>query len=419
MKIAIWHNLPSGGGSRALNYHLNGLHQRGHQIEIWSNSPDSDGFMQIPADVKIHKITFNRKKGTSLKDKIKSFFFEKDQNMLEMEAHCKQCADEINAGDFDILFANSCFFYAVPFIGQYVKIPKVLYLGEPFRFFYESLPRLVWEAPQGAAGKILRRSYWLPFLEDLWVERRNRVQMREERYNYEAFDKVLVNSIYSAESCLKAYGKPAEVCYLGIDTEIFKANTIEKSDYVIGLGNFYANKNPCLAVESMAQMKNKNIKLIWVANMISQTYAEEMQSLAKRTGVDFEIKTMVPDAELVTLLSNALCMIYTSQLEPFGFAPLEANACGTPVIALQEGGVKETIIPNKNGFLSDRNPKNLAKYLDKLSENSDLRKEMGIFASEYVRTAWTLERCTDNIENALTSILQNKYTNSPISKLYY
>lgn len=412
MKIAIWHNLPSGGGSRALNYHLNGLHQRGHQIEIWSNSPDADGFMQIPADVKIHKITFNRTKGTSFKDKIKSFFFEKDQNMLEMEAHCKQCADEINAGDFDILFANSCFFYAVPFIGQYVKIPKVLFLGEPFRFFYESLPRLVWEAPQGAAGKILRRSYWLPFLEDLWIERRNRVQMREERHNYEAFDKVLVNSIYSAESCLKAYGKPAEVCYLGIDTEIFKANTIEKSDYVIGLGNFYANKNPHLAVESMAQMKNKNIKLIWVANMISQTYAEEMQSLAKRTGVDFEIKTMVPDAELVTLLSNALCMIYTSQLEPFGFAPLEANACGTPVIALQEGGVKETIIPNKNGFLSDRNPKNLAKYLDKLSENSDLRKDMGIFAAEYVRTEWTLERCVDNIENALKSVLSKNISNS-------
>lgn len=412
MKIAIWHNLPSGGGSRALNYHLNGLHQRGHQIEIWSNSPDADGFMQIPADVKIHKITFNRTKGTSFKDKIKSFFFEKDQNMLKMEAHCKQCADEINAGNFDILFANSCFFYAVPFIGQYVKIPKVLFLGEPFRFFYESLPRLVWEAPQGAAGKILRRSYWLPFLEDLWIERRNRVQMREERHNYEAFDKVLVNSIYSAESCLKAYGKPAEVCYLGIDTEIFKANTIEKSDYVIGLGNFYANKNPHLAVESMAQMKNKNIKLIWVANMISQTYAEEMQSLAKRTGVDFEIKTMVPDAELVTLLSNALCMIYTSQLEPFGFAPLEANACGTPVIALQEGGVKETIIPNKNGYLSDRNPKNLAKYLDKLSENSDLRKEMGIFASEYVRTAWTLERCIDNIENALKSVLSKNISNS-------
>ena len=405
MKIAIWHNLPSGGGSRALNYHLNGLHQKGHQIEIWSNSPDADGFMQIPDGVKIHKITYNRTKETSLKDKFKSFFFEKDKNMIEMELHCKRCADEINAGDFDVLFANSCFFYAVPFIAQYVKIPKVLYLGEPFRFFYESLPRLVWEALPGAAVKILRRSYWLPFIEDLWVERRNRIQLREERRNYEAFNKVLVNSIYSAESCLKAYGSPAEVCYLGIDTEIFKATQIEKSDYVIGLGNFYVNKNPNLAIKAMAQIKNKNIKLVWVANMVNQIYADEMQTLAIQTGVRFEIKTMVSDNELVDLLSNALCMIYTSQLEPFGFAPLEANACGTPVIALQEGGVRETIITNKNGFLSDRNPMNLAKYLDKLIENAELRKEMGIFAAKYVRTEWTLQKCTDNIENALKSVL--------------
>jgi len=405
MKIAIWHNLPSGGGSRALNYHLNGLHQKGHQIEIWSNSPDADGFMQIPDGVKIHKITYNRTKETSLKDKFKSFFFEKDKNMIEMELHCKRCADEINAGDFDVLFANSCFFYAVPFIAQYVKIPKILYLGEPFRFFYESLPRLVWEALPGAAVKILRRSYWLPFIQDLWVERRNRIQLREERRNYEAFNKVLVNSIYSAESCLKAYGSPAEVCYLGIDTEIFKATQIEKSDYVIGLGNFYVNKNPNLAIKAMAQIKNKNIKLVWVANMVNQIYADEMQTLAIQTGVRFEIKTMVSDNELVDLLSNALCMIYTSQLEPFGFAPLEANACGTPVIALQEGGVRETIITNKNGFLSDRNPMNLAKYLDKLIENAELRKEMGIFAAKYVRTEWTLQKCTDNIENALKSVL--------------
>ena len=74
MKIAIWHNLPSGGGSRALNYHLNGLHQRGHQIEIWSNSHDADGFLQIPADVKIHKITYNRTKETSLLDKFINAF---------------------------------------------------------------------------------------------------------------------------------------------------------------------------------------------------------------------------------------------------------------------------------------------------------------------------------------------------------
>lgn len=406
MKIAIWHNLPSGGGSRALNYHINGLHQRNHHIEIWSNSPDAEGFMQIPAGIKIHQIPLIRNKKTSFRDKIKSVFFEKDQNILDMEAHCQRCADEINNGDFDVLFANSCFYYAVPLIAKYIKIPKVLYLGEPFRFFYESLPRLVWEAPKGAAGQLFRRSYWLPFLEDLWVERKNRVQLREERKNFEVFDKVLVNSIYSAESCLKAYGSPAEVCYLGIDSSIFKENQIASSDYVIGLGNFYINKNPRLAIEALAEMKQNKPKLIWVANMVDKAYSQEMYELAQKLNVNFEIKTLVNDEELVSLLSNALCMIYTSQLEPFGFAPLEANACGTPVIALQEGGVKETIIDGKNGFLSNRNPQNIAKHLDFLAQNKDLREEMGIFAAQYVRTEWTLEKCTNNIENALESVLK-------------
>lgn len=405
MKIAIWHNLPSGGGSRALNYHLNGLHQKNHQIEIWSSSPDAGGFIKLPFDVKVHTIPLVRNTQTPFKDKIKSIFFEKDQNMLDMEEHCRICAEEINNGDFDILFANSCFYYAVPFIAKYIKIPKVLYLGEPFRFFYESLPRIVWEGLLGASGKLFRRSYWLPFLEDLWVERKNRVQLREERVNYESFDKVLVNSVFSAESCLKAYGSPAEVCYLGIDSSIFTAKYISKSDYVIGLGNFYINKNPKLAIQSIAKMEGKKPKLIWVSNMVDSGYFEEMTQLAANLKVDFEVKTMVSDEALVNLLSNALCMLYTSQLEPFGFAPLEANACGTPVIALQEGGVKETIIPNKNGFLSDRNPSNIAKYLDKLTKNVNLRQEMGIFAAQNVKENWTLEKCTDNIENALKSVL--------------
>jgi glycosyltransferase involved in cell wall biosynthesis len=407
MKIAIWHNLPSGGGSRALSYHINGLHARNHEIEIWSNSPDADGFMKLPKGIKVHQIPFIRAEKITLKDKIRSIFFEKDQNMLNMEAHCKQCADEINAGKFDILFANSCFYYAVPFIGKYVKIPKILYLGEPFRFFYESLPRLVWEAPRGAAGQLLRRSYWIPFFKDLYNERKNRVQMREERQNFEAFDKVFVNSVYSEESCMKAYGSPAEVCYLGIDSSLFKENNIVSSDYIIGLGNFYINKNPKLAIEALAEMQQKKPKLLWVANMVDKAYSEEMTKLAQQLNVDFEIKTLVSDAELVNLLSNALCMIYTSQLEPFGFAPLEANACGTPVIALQEGGVKETIIHGKNGFLSNRNPKNIAKNLDFLVQNENLRAEMGSFAAEYVRTEWTLEKCTNNIENALLSVLNN------------
>jgi len=408
MKIAIWHNLPSGGGSRALNYHLNGLINRGHQVEIWSNNPDAEGFIQLPEQVKVHKIPYSRLKESNLSDKIKSFFFEKDRNMIAMEEHCKICAEQINAGGFDILFANSCYYYAVPFIAKYVQIPKVLYLGEPFRFFYESLPRLVWEAPPGVSGQWFRRSYWIPFFVDLWTERKNRVQLREERRNYEAFDKVLVNSIYSAESCLKAYGSPAEVCYLGINTAIFTPTTLSTSNYILGLGNFFINKNPKLAVEALAFAKSKNLKLIWISNIIDEKYLLEVSQFAEKLSVNLEIKTMVSDEHLVELLSNALCLLYTSNVEPFGFAPLEANACGTPVIALREGGVKETILHNQNGFLTGRNPKEIAQFIDLLAESPEIREKMGIFAADYVRKYWGLPACVDNIENALQSVVSNQ-----------
>ena len=57
------------------------------------------------------------------------------------------------------------------------------------------------------------------------------------------------------------------------------------------------------------------------------------------------------DQELVSPLSRAKFMIYAPRLKPFGFAPLEANSCGTSVIALAEGGVRETVKDGINGHL--------------------------------------------------------------------
>jgi len=50
-------------------------------------------------------------------------------------------------------------------------------------------------------------------------------------------------------------------------------------------------------------------------------------------------------------------MVYSARLEPFGLAPLEANACATPVVAVAEGGVRESIRNGVNGVLiSERRP---------------------------------------------------------------
>lgn len=407
MKIAVWHNLHSGGGSRALQYHIRGLVEKGHQVEIWADQPDAGGFMQLPTGVKLHKIPLKfNEHHASLKERFASIFFEKDANMKAMEIHCKQCASEINQGGFDVLFANSCFYYGVPFISRFVTIPKLLYLGEPNRYLYEAMPEQIWEAPEEVSNKNTYK-FWEYFFSNTWRTNKYRVYVREERKNFQAFDKVLVNSYFSMESCKRAYGLLSEVCYLGIDNTLFKpTKTSESNTYVVGLGGFYSHKNPELVIRAVGALKENRPKLLWIGNMIDDNYWAKMVELARSLGVILEAKKMVSDKQLVELLSGAICMIYSSNLEPFGFAPLEANACGTPVIAVAEGGVRETIIHGKNGFLVNQNPQEIAQYILQLTENQELRKEIADFAEYNVKENWSLASCSERINNAVERMVQ-------------
>lgn len=407
MKIAVWHNLHSGGGSRALQYHIKGLVEKGHQVEIWADEPDASGFMQLPTGVKLHKIPLEYNEyQSSLKERFSSIFFEKDSNMKAMEQHCQRCASEINEGGFDVLFANSCFYYGVPFIGRFVNIPKVLYLGEPNRYLYEAMPEQIWEAPEETSNK-WRSKFWVYFFSNTWRTNKYRVYVREERKNFQAFDKVLVNSYFSMESCKRAYGLLSEVCYLGIDSSLFKpTKPLETNKYIVGLGGFYRHKNPELAIRSVGEIKENRPKLLWIGNMVDEKYWLEMVELARSLGVTLEVKKLVTDEQLVQLLSGAICMVYSSNLEPFGFAPLEANACGTPVIAVAEGGVRETIIHKKNGFLVNQNPKEIAEYISQLSENQALRNEISAFAINNVKENWSLASCTERINLAIELLVK-------------
>jgi len=408
MKIAVWHNLVFGGGARALQYHLQGLITNGHTIEIWSPDPLISGHIKLHAEVRIHKIRLERSAHTSYKDRIKSVLFYKDENIKAMERHCRQCADEINQGNFDVLFANSCYYYAAPFICRFVQIPSVLYLGEPYRFFFEAHPRSIWEPPLSLINetKFDKNFYW-EWLKDIWKTTNARVRLHEERINIEAAGKLLLNSWYSAESCARAYDKPGEVCYLGVDTSIFKPVSTRKiENYIISVGALYFHKNPELAIRSIALIQHNRPKLVWVANLIDDEFCEKIKNLAQSLDVDFEIKKMICDAELVQLLSNALCMVYTAKLEPFGFAPLEANACQTPVIGLRQGGVKEIVNDGETGFLCSPNALEISEKIKYFMDNPAERDRMGKSAFENVLHKWTLHAATRRIEEALFTSIQ-------------
>ena len=59
MKIAVWHNLPSGGGKRSLYYHVKGLIERGHTVESWCPSTADRTYLPLDDLITEHIIPFN------------------------------------------------------------------------------------------------------------------------------------------------------------------------------------------------------------------------------------------------------------------------------------------------------------------------------------------------------------------------
>ena len=407
MKIAVWHNLPSGGGKRALYNHVRGLVERGHTVEAWCPPTADQTYLPLSALIPEHVVPMDWEPKTlaaRLRQMPGPLSFTR-RKLTAMNRHCRDCAAQINTGGFDVLFANSSVLFGTSPIGRYVQTPKALYLQEPFRALYEASPQLPW----GALPDASRR--WTPrrmgaMLKDLAEVQSARLQAREELRDAQAFDRLLVNSQFSRESVLRAYGLSARVCYLGIDAALFHPSGRAKEPFVVGLGSVAPAKGIQVSVDAVAALGPKGRPpLVWIGNYTDPTYLAHIQAYAAQQGVDLQIKVRIPDGELVDLLSRAAVMLYTPRLEPFGFAPLEANACGTPVVAVAEGGVRETIQPGVNGTLvADDDPAALATALRPYLQDTRMAEQAGRRARQYVQDTWRWETAVQRLEEHLSAL---------------
>ena len=410
MKIAVWHNLPSGGGKRALHGFVQGLLERGHQVEAWCPPTAERDYLPlaemipervIPLDVEFRP---SRSRWGTMTEPWRSM----DARLNAMGVHAGRCAAEIHAGGFDLFFAHPCGWFYMSHVGRHVRLPRVLYLQEPFRPLYEAMPSLPWEAPAYA-----ERFWRSPRGVKRWLAEAIktdalRVQVREEKRSAQGYDRILVNSFFSRESMLRAYGIDATVVPLGVDRRVFRPLGGRKAGFVVGLGSFDYIKGVDTAVEAVARLPAPRPALVWICNSGAAPYRAEVEALAARLGVHLDVKRRLRDEEVVRLLNEARVMLYTSRLEPFGLAPLEANACGTPVVAVAEGGVRETIRDGVNGFLGSRDPAALAELLRRFVEDPALAERMGRQAVEHVARHWSQDASIGQVERALQRVLAEK-----------
>ena len=139
MRIAVWHNLQSGGALRALHDQLKALKQRGHVLEIWTSDYSDSEFLSLDTFGKVHRLPLKEK----LRQTGVDFRSESSPKRLEklitvLKDFQKRCAEEMQRGVFDCAFVNSCSVTYMPYISEFLGIKSFLYLGEPYRWFHEA-----------------------------------------------------------------------------------------------------------------------------------------------------------------------------------------------------------------------------------------------------------------------------------------
>jgi len=153
-------------------------------------------------------------------------------------------------------------------------------------------------------------------------------------------DEFIAISHYISRRIKKVYGRESPVIYPPVDVNFFSL-AARKEDYYVTASRMVPYKRIDLIVETFSQMPERRLVVIGDG--------PEFNRIKKLATPNIELPGYQPHEVLKSHLQNARAFVFAAE-EDFGIAPLEASACGTPVIAFGRGGARETVVEGRTGI---------------------------------------------------------------------
>jgi len=190
----------------------------------------------------------------------------------------------------------------------------------------------------------------------------------------------IANSRYVARRIHKLYQKEADVLYPPVDVDFFDLEE-NKEEFYVTASRFVPYKKIDLIVEAFGEMPDK--KLIVIGDGPDR---EKIKGKAKK---NVEILGYQSNEVLRKYLQKAKGFVFAA-LEDFGILPVEAQACGTPVIAFGKGGALETVLENRSGiFFQEQTVKSIIEAINDFENRGfdpkRIRKHAETFREEHFR----------------------------------
>ncbi|MEL0553760.1 glycosyltransferase family 4 protein [Raoultella lignicola] len=212
----------------------------------------------------------------------------------------------------------------------------ISYVHSPIRYAWDLQHQYLREAGlnKGLKGQLAK---WLLHKIRLWDYR-----------TANGVDHFIANSQFIARRIKKVYGRHADVIYPPVDVDRFTLKE-NKDDFYFTASRLVPYKRIDLIVEAFSSMPDK--KLVVIGD------GSEMSKIKSKAGKNIEILGYQSNAVMLECMQNAKAFVFAAE-EDFGITPVEAQACGTPVIAFGKGGSLETVRPlgveNHTGIFFDK-----------------------------------------------------------------
>ncbi len=207
-----------------------------------------------------------------------------------------------------------------------------------------------------------------------------------DQISSERVDFFIANSNNVRKRIKRYYNRDSELIYPPVDTDFFNCD------------NGKGEKDYFLVVSAMVPYKKVDI-VIEAFNLLGFPLkivggGPEYKKLRKMAKNNIEFLGYVDDLSLKNLYSGARALVFPTE-EDFGIVPVEAQACGTPVIAFRKGGAIETVKEEETGvFFNEQTVASIStaidKFLNKRFNNVLIRENALKFSKENFREKFSL-----------------------------
>jgi glycosyltransferase involved in cell wall biosynthesis len=184
----------------------------------------------------------------------------------------------------------------------------------------------------------------------------------------------IANSSFVARRIKKVYGRDARVIYPPVDTASFTLDA-NKENFYVTASRMVSYKKIDLIVDAFTKMPDKELIVIGDG--------PDFKSIKAKAGPNVKLVGYQENADFVNYMQRARAFIFAAE-EDFGIVPIEAQACGTPVIAYARGGVTETVVSGETGIF--------------FKEQTSASLQAAVRDFEHHRAGLHPERCRMNAE---------------------